>query len=277
MTRNLAIVIAWVLCLATPAFAQNPIPNPGFETWSDGNPVGWMTSNGYIPGSITQTALAHSGSSAVRGDVLEVTPGFNGQPMIQTGESGEGFPTHDRPGALDLFYKLTPVGGDRILMAIIFTKDGTVLGGGSTSIDAAASTYTEFMMPIFFSLPDIPDSAYFYTYMIGPPGQEGMLHLGSWFAMDDLSFEAAQPPVCPITLTGDVNNSGDRVTSDIIYLVNYVLKGGAAPIPCVAVGDANCDGQVATSDIIYLVNSILKGGPAPCDVCSIIPGTWSCP
>lgn len=77
--------------------------------------------------------------------------------------------------------------------------------------------------------------------------------------------------------TGDVNAAGDIITSDIIYLVNFVLKGGPAPIPCTAAGDVNCDGAVGTSDIIYLVNFVLKGGPAPCDACTLVPGTWACP
>ena len=84
--------------------------------------------------------------------------------------------------------------------------------------------------------------------------------------------------VCPIPPggTGDVNQAGGIVTSDIIYLVNYVLKAGPAPLPCPASGDVNCDGIVSNSDIIYLVNFVLKGGSAPCDACTLIPGTWSC-
>jgi hypothetical protein len=82
---------------------------------------------------------------------------------------------------------------------------------------------------------------------------------------------------CPVTLTGDVQSSGDVNSTDIIYLVNYVLKGGPGPVPCPAGGDANCDGVVNSTDIIYLVNYVLKGGQPPCDVCTLIPGTWSCP
>jgi hypothetical protein len=86
-----------------------------------------------------------------------------------------------------------------------------------------------------------------------------------------------QPPSCPINVVGDVQNSGDVNSTDLIYLVNYVLKGGPDPQPCPANGDANCTGEVNTTDIIYLVNYVLKGGPPPCDVCALIPGTWSCP
>jgi hypothetical protein len=82
---------------------------------------------------------------------------------------------------------------------------------------------------------------------------------------------------CAIVLTGDTNQNGSLATSDIIYLVNFVLKGGPAPLPCSANGDVNCNGSVATSDIIYLVNTILKGGPPPCDACTMVPGTFLCP
>jgi hypothetical protein len=73
---------------------------------------------------------------------------------------------------------------------------------------------------------------------------------------------------CAIAKTGDADQSGDIVLSDVIYLVNYVLKAGPDPQPCPATGDVNCDGQVVTSDIIYLVNYVLKGGPAPCNACT---------
>jgi hypothetical protein len=44
-----------------------------------------------------------------------------------------------------------------------------------------------------------------------------------------------------------------------------------------AAGDVNCNGAVTSSDVIYLVNYVFKGGVPPCDVCTLIPGTWSCP
>jgi hypothetical protein len=82
---------------------------------------------------------------------------------------------------------------------------------------------------------------------------------------------------CAIVLTGDTNQTGNLTTSDIITLVNFVLKGGPDPLPCPATGDVNCSGSVVTSDIIYLVNRILKGGPPPCDACTLVPGTYVCP
>ncbi|MFH0931448.1 MAG: dockerin type I repeat-containing protein [Candidatus Zixiibacteriota bacterium] len=61
---------------------------------------------------------------------------------------------------------------------------------------------------------------------------------------------------------GDAN--GDRIVTvaDVIYLINYLFKGGPEPQP-VQAGDANCDGKVNVSDVVYLINYLFKGGPPP--------------
>jgi len=61
---------------------------------------------------------------------------------------------------------------------------------------------------------------------------------------------------------GDVNKDGKVNLGDIIYLVNYVFKGGPAPNP-IWLGDANGDGSSNLGDIIFLVNYVFKGGPGP--------------
>lgn len=64
-------------------------------------------------------------------------------------------------------------------------------------------------------------------------------------------------------IVGDVNADGSINSSDIIYLVNYVFKGGLPPMPLNDAGDANCDLSVTSSDIIFLVNYVFRGGPKP--------------
>ena len=81
---------------------------------------------------------------------------------------------------------------------------------------------------------------------------------------------------CAVLTTGDVNVSGTITSADIIGLVNFVFKGGATPQPCEGAGDVNCSGTVTSADIIGLVNFVFKGGAPPCDVCALVPGTWSC-
>jgi hypothetical protein len=77
---------------------------------------------------------------------------------------------------------------------------------------------------------------------------------------------------------------GDQVmdlgvtAADVIWLVNYVFKGGLPPLPCPAAGDVTCDGSVTSADIIHLVNYVFKSGEVPCEIGDVIAdGTWDCP
>src|SRR4030066_154661 len=70
---------------------------------------------------------------------------------------------------------------------------------------------------------------------------------------------------------GDTNANNQINLGDIVYLVNFVFKGGAAPSP-VCRGDANgSGGALSLPDIIYLVNFVFKGTAAPVksDVCCL--------
>jgi len=65
-------------------------------------------------------------------------------------------------------------------------------------------------------------------------------------------------------MRGDANADKQLNVSDVVYLINYLFKGGPVPVPALIVGDANCDGKVTVTDVIYLINYVLKGGPQPC-------------
>ena len=66
-----------------------------------------------------------------------------------------------------------------------------------------------------------------------------------------------------LRLRGDANSDGKVTISDVVFVVNYLFKGGFPPSP-LSVGDVNCDASVNVSDVVYLVNYLFKGGPAPC-------------
>jgi len=65
-------------------------------------------------------------------------------------------------------------------------------------------------------------------------------------------------------MRGDANADKHLTVSDVVYIINYLFKGGPLPIPEQIVGDANCDTKVTVSDVIYLINYLFKGGPPPC-------------
>jgi hypothetical protein len=84
-----------------------------------------------------------------------------------------------------------------------------------------------------------------------------------------------------VRLTGDCNADWTITSADIVWLVNYVFKGGESPYPLPAVGDADCTGNVTAADIIRMVGFVFKSGAAPCDVeeeCSFTDlMDWTCP
>jgi hypothetical protein len=61
---------------------------------------------------------------------------------------------------------------------------------------------------------------------------------------------------------GDANGDGIIDLGDLVYLINYLYKGGPAPDP-LTVGDCNCDQTVQLGDVIFLMNYLFKSGPSP--------------
>ncbi len=72
------------------------------------------------------------------------------------------------------------------------------------------------------------------------------------------------PPGCCFEIRGDVTGDDNILVNDLVFLVNYIFKGGVAP-DCLEEGDANGDGNIFVNDLTLLVNYIFKGGPDPAD------------
>jgi len=69
-----------------------------------------------------------------------------------------------------------------------------------------------------------------------------------------------------VYLCGDCNGDGKITVSDVVCEINYLFKGGSAPVPLIA-GDVNCDGKETVSDVVYKINYLFKGGPELCKDC----------
>jgi hypothetical protein len=61
---------------------------------------------------------------------------------------------------------------------------------------------------------------------------------------------------------GDANGDGIIDPADVVYLLNYLFRSGAPPIP-LKTGDCNCDGSVGPGDVVYLINYLFRAGPPP--------------
>jgi hypothetical protein len=57
-------------------------------------------------------------------------------------------------------------------------------------------------------------------------------------------------------------NRDDKVTvADVVYLVNFLFKGG--PKPFMYYSNADGNNKISVSDVVYLVNYLFKGGAKP--------------
>lgn len=95
-------------------------------------------------------------------------------------------------------------------------------------------------------------------------GYSSNMPLLSWPLLD-WTPKTADGLVSVMANRGDVDGSFGVYVSDLTFMVNYIFKGGIAPVPNEA-GDVNCDYNVNVADLSYLVNFLFKGGaePDPC-------------
>jgi len=66
-------------------------------------------------------------------------------------------------------------------------------------------------------------------------------------------------------LRGDVVDTTEFVlVNDLVFLVDYLFKGGPAP-DCPEEGDCAVplDGNILINDVVFLVDFLFKGGPPP--------------
>ncbi len=126
---------------------------------------------------------------------------------------------------------------------------------------------------IAFAWPALPDRGWGLARTLGLPNWDkpSMACLASRIPFgtpitDGLEIRLKGEGVIPIEKPkfrrGDANSDGNIDVSDIIYLINYLFKGGPLPVPLIA-GDSNNDEEVTVSDVIYLINYLFKGGPKP--------------
>jgi len=77
-----------------------------------------------------------------------------------------------------------------------------------------------------------------------------------WMMAQVIGFE-------PNIVCGDANGDGIVNIGDAVFIINYIFKGGPAPVP-LSNADANCDSEINVADGVYIVNYVFKSGPDPC-------------
>ena len=72
------------------------------------------------------------------------------------------------------------------------------------------------------------------------------------------------------SLPGDANSDSSVTMTDVVFLTNYLYRGGSEPCVCEA-ADCNGDAIIDLGDMVHLINYLFTGGAPP------LPGSFSCP
>lgn len=209
------ILLRALLCLC-PAltFAQNPVPNPGFETWSSGQPTGWYVNN--LPGGSptgTQSNDARSGASAFKGEVVNFFGAALAPALFAGSVSNQFFPITQKYARLSGYYKFSPAGPDTFSLGVsIYDANSNAFGGGKLKISSPASSYTRFEIVIQY------DSGTFTPAFASIAGSIGGANnnpatIGTFVLLDDLELSGLA--------TGVAENTSVNPPATITLHQNY--------------------------------------------------------
>lgn len=151
-----------ILFITLSVNAQNPLPNPGFENWTNAgiyeNPDSWSTLNpttatlGVLTALKASGADAHSGSFAIQLTTKlvfsQVANGIatTGSINTTTQTISGGIPYTQRPDSITGWYKYTSVSGDNGFLAFVLLDavDDTIGFANFTTPASNVSVYTYF-------------------------------------------------------------------------------------------------------------------------------------
>lgn len=69
------------------------------------------------------------------------------------------------------------------------------------------------------------------------------------------------------SMPGDANGDSLVTVADVVFLVNYLYRGGSEPCMCEA-ADANGDCLINLGDLVYLLNYLFRNGLQPVPGCA---------
>jgi hypothetical protein len=172
------------------AYSQG-VPNPSFENWVIGVPVGWY---GF---GIGQTTDSYSGDYAISLHALN----DNIVPILIAGEITPGIVISERYESFKGYYKLNPNGNDFLKVDVIVGTEDVVMGIGSSHFFATTpGLWFEFTVPIEYSSEGIPNTALIFFSITN---NEQSVDPGSNAVVDMVSFDL-------ITDIGQVSAISDK-------------------------------------------------------------------
>lgn len=206
MKRAQLTLLLLVVSLALKA--QNPIPNPGFEIWTDdstaANWISYFDTTIYIVPLQFKTACktsdVHSGSYAIKlfpyhhvfslFSIDRYIPGFATIGGIRFDVVNRmvnfvgGVPISVKPTKVIGWFKYLPIAGDSASVLVNMLKNDTIIGTGKFMTFSTTNTYTQFEAPINYTVNKTPDK----INVVLVSSSLTITSLGSEFYVDDLDI-----------------------------------------------------------------------------------------
>jgi hypothetical protein len=220
-------VIYFSLISCIPLFAQQ-VPNGSIETWTNGEPDQWKTSNQSIPlvGNITTVSKdisnPQSGTSSAKLTVVKTTIPFVGTYNIpgvltlgklnidiaaQTATVTGGTPFTGMPLKLSGYYKYQPVNNDMCVMGWGLTKWNNgirdTIGYGAIDTNVILNSWTYFEISLKYLMAETPDTMNIIILNSNP--FDGVDHTGTNMWVDNLSFLYGTVGIEAITFSKELN------------------------------------------------------------------------
>jgi len=189
MKKKITLLFLFTLSAAICA-AQN-VPNGGFESWTDGEPDDWTTTNITDFTSVFQEEPGNSGSYAIRLQSVEID-GDNVIPGIVAngGVEDRGFPISVKYTLLEFYYKTSLNYVDQVSYKVIIRdSESTLLASTSNDITEDAADFTRKELPIVYT--GIGTPAYCEIEFLIEPQSISEPSLDSWFIVDDVELSSA--------------------------------------------------------------------------------------
>ncbi len=201
MSKKLILFTATFFTSFATLVAQDTIPNPGFEDWTNLggflNPDGWGTINQLVP-TVFRTNVAgevHSGTYAAKLQTTAVgsnlAPGIcvTGQVNISTNGVDGGLAYNMRPVSMTGWFIYHPAAvGDSGIVTLTLSKwNGTsrdIIGECTQVFTDSVNTYTQFVKNIDYSSIELPDTA--VIVLLSSTGTNEAA--GTTLFLDDLAF-----------------------------------------------------------------------------------------
>jgi hypothetical protein len=238
-----AIFLFAGILISTQNATSQDIPNASFESWSDGEPVNWHTTNQTIlftqfnvvnkETSNPQSGLCSARLEVVTKNILLVGPvtvpgvltlsELTIDVINGTFNISGGYPFSGMPQQLAGYLKYQPVGTDTSYFGFALTKRNNgvmdTIGFAADTVSGSIPDWTPFQLPIAYNIWEAPDtlSILFLCTNVNDP----VVHTGTKMWVDNLSFIYGTVGIEGITFGKDYRIYADAATRQLLIETTF--------------------------------------------------------